>query len=797
MRSDRKEVSDPLHLYRLESWLVERASSPYGRELLQQQSCAHGLELERRFEAAQTWAALVERDHPPALYLENDCRPALAHLQRNGELDGLQLRDVKALTQVLCDLRVKETASPASVSGLTCALGDYEDILLRLAASIGPNGDLLDGASAELGSLRARRESARRRHTQLADQLRDELHTDGHLSDRYVTQRDDRHVLPVKASAKRQFGGVVHDSSRSGKTAYVEPARLIEAGANVRQAEDAVQAEERRILKRLSQIISDKASELDQDIGVLATLDADRTRGVFSREYQGVVPTFDDTQIKLRNIRSPALLLAGVDPVVPIDIDIEKPVQVLIISGPNGGGKSVALTACAWAFELAQRGIPIPASQVTLPQPPYTVCAVVGDAADDRQAHSTFSGHLDALQTALDAAQNDHALVVIDEIANGTEPIAGSAIACGFLETFAERQAFVVTTTHYDPVKQLGLSHERMRSAAVRDRRDPAEAFQVFADEVGGSHPIKLAIDLGLPDEVIARARQHLDPERRTRLDELKKQQLETSRLEQLRRQLDVEKEALNQQLSALEAERERLAVRETKRLKQFETAKLRLDKLRTEELAKVDELRQQLSDTVKDLRQQSSEQAAKSGDRLFSQVKALRNRTEDLRLEEQSRPHQNDIEVGDTVRLFAGGNTGIVQEFRGKQALVLIDGKIFHLHTDQLQRASTSIGKTKKGKHKRASMGHTKTTLAVTEASAPKLDLRGLRVHEAEARIDRFLQHLCDVDRAGRIIHGVGTGALRQTTHDYLKNGPWTVQFRGGLSAEGADGVTVVRVEG
>ena len=245
---------------------------------------------------------------------------------------------------------------------------------------------------------------------------------------------------------------------------------------------------------------------------MLATLDADRARGVFCRDFKGVVPSFDDAQIKLQGIRSPALLLASVDPVVPIDITIKKPIQVLIISGPNGGGKSVALTACAWAFELAQRGIPIPAQEVTLPKPPYSVCAVVGDAADDRQAHSTFSGHLDALQRALKAAQDKQSVIVIDEIASGTEPMAGSAIACGFLETFAEGQAFVIATTHYDPVKQLGLTHKQMRSAAVRDRRDPDVAFQVFADEVGGSHPIKLAIDLGLPEQVIAALESTLTP---------------------------------------------------------------------------------------------------------------------------------------------------------------------------------------------------------------------------------------------------------------------------------------------
>ena len=147
------------------------------------------------------------------------------------------------------------------------------------------------------------------------------------------------------------------------------------------------------------------------------------------------------------------------------------------------------------------------AQKATLPPAPYTLWPVIGDAADDQAAHSTFSGHLSALKTALEGAVDAHHIVLVDEIASGTEPLAGSAIACGFLESFADGPAWVISTTHYDPVKHLALEHERMRAAAVRDRRDETVAFKLFADEVGGSHPIKLAIELGLPDRVVERAR--------------------------------------------------------------------------------------------------------------------------------------------------------------------------------------------------------------------------------------------------------------------------------------------------
>jgi len=796
MRSDRQEVSDSLHLNRLDSWLEQHACTPYGRELLERVKRVEGLELERRFEAAQAWSKALEREHPPILSLDDDCRPALSHLQRKGELDGMQLNSIRALLQVLSDLRRLESASAASISGLTSALGEYEDALQRLHASIAANGELLDSASAELGPLRHRRDAARRRHTQLADSLRDELHTEGHLSDRYVTQREDRHVLPIKAASKRQFGGVIHDASRSGKTAFVEPASLLEAGAAVRHAEEAVTAEEKRILKRLSQIIAEHAGELSDDLKVLATLDSDRARGCFSRRFNGVIPTFQRQRIRLKALKPPALLLADVTPVVPVDLELEDPARILIISGPNGGGKSVALSACAWAFELAHQGIPIPAQEVTLPAPPYSLCAVIGDAADDRQAHSTFSGHLGALQGALEHHQNPSSLIVIDEIASGTEPMAGSAIACGFLETFAEGEAFVVATTHYDPVKQLGLSDERMRTAAVRDRRNPEVAFRLFADEVGGSHPIKLAIDLGLPEQVIERARKHLDPNRRARLDELKRQQTEEANLEQIRRRLDLQERTLAERQAELDNELQKLERSREKQRVQNAKAKAKIDTLRSERLAQIDALREELSETVKKLRADQGSQAAKDGDRLFADVKALRNEAQALSLDDESPTLDDSIEVGDSVRLFSGGNVGVVQEFRGRSAVVLVDGKMFHLRKEQLQRVQNPAPNKAKGGASKSTKSKKEKTIAVTESSAPKLDLRGLRAHEAEARIDRFLQHLCDVDCAGRIIHGIGTGALRKTTLDYLKNGPWRVTYRQGLSSEGSDGVTVVTVE-
>jgi DNA mismatch repair protein MutS2 len=786
-------VNDGLHFDRLDRWLSERTQTPYGQEILENLARAVGLELERRIDAALAWSTVLGTPDCPQLGLQGDCRDDLTRCERGGLLESEALRDLSALLDVFCSLRVDGNDWPSPITKLTAALGDYRDEAQRLRSSIGADGSLLDSASADLGPLRRNLELARRRHSNMATSLRDELYAGGQLQDDYVTQRRERHVLPVKASAKRQLGGIIHDSSRSGKTAYVEPAELLSAGNAVRQREEEVQQEEVKILERLSQIVRLRTAEIRQDIELLAILDADRCRGAFGKEFEGIRPVFGPDKVELRGLRPPALLLAGLDSVVAVDISLNAEAPVLVISGPNGGGKSVALNASAWAFELAQRGLPIPADSVHLPPPPYRLWPVIGDAADDRQALSTFSGHLEGLRQALIGAKGSGHLVLIDEIASGTEPIAGGAIACGFLETFAKGSAFVIATTHYDPVKHLALEHPKLRAAAVRDRRDLEVAFRLFRDEVGGSHPIKLAIDLGLPEEVIASARHHLDPDRRQRLDALKRQQGEAETLEKLRVNFKQQRQALHDERQEFETLKAKQDKAELKRRSRAEKDAFEIDELRRHKLIEIEALRDELSASIKALRSDSSSRAA-DGDRLFASLQDLREKTNDLSVKTEVIESHKEIGIGDSVRLFSGGSVGVVEEFRGQNAVVLIDGKLFHMRIQGLQRvaAKPALQKTPNKASQRAATA----MLPINASDSVELDLRGLRPFEAEGRIDRFLQQLCDDDVPGRIIHGIGTAVLRQSTRDYLRSGPWKVAFRSGMGSEGGEGVTVVVME-
>lgn len=679
-------MSDPLHFNRLSSWLQDRAQTPYGKELLATAAIADGLELERRQTAAQAWAAARRDDDAPGLGPATDSRPALAHLKRHGVLSGSALFGLSELLCSVAELRRQEADLTAPIADLINALGHYDDETKLLERSVTAQGELADSASAELGRLRAQRLRARRSHSEIANDLRDALDDQGALQDTYVTQRGQRHVLPVKASQKRRFGGVIHDKSRSGKTAFVEPAALLDAGNSVRHADAAVAAEEKRILQQLSAILAPRAAELSEDLGVLAILDADSCRGAFGAHFDGVTPTTTKGQIRLRGLRPPALLLAEVEAVVAIDIELSESAPVLVISGPNGGGKSVALSALGWAVELGRQGIPIPAAEAALPAPPFTLWPVLGDGADDQRAHSTFSGHLDAVHQALKGACEGD-LILIDELAGGTEPVAGAAIACGFLEVFAEGGAFVVATTHYDPVKHLALRHQRLRAAAVRDRRDPEVAFRLFRDEVGGSHPIKLAVELGLPEAVIESARAYLDPARRGHLDDLKAEQAAAADFERQRLALRAGQTALEEAKRAWAKERQRNERQRDKAAKRAAAAEAELAALRRGQLLAIDALKEELRDAIRVLRARGDVEGGKEGDRLFDRLAEARAQTTSLALAGASTPAEVLLKPGDKVRLFAGGQVGTVRELRGRTAIVAVKGKIFHLRADQLQR--------------------------------------------------------------------------------------------------------------
>jgi DNA mismatch repair protein MutS2 len=680
----RQTVTDLLHLDRLDDWLRNALSTPYGQDDLRLHPVACGAALSRRIAAASAWQRRLAIGDAPDLNAEADLRPALGRLGKGGTLDLLALRDLRAGLTLL-DRLAGHPAEERAIDELTEALGDYGSELDALLLSVGADANLLDSASPALPELRRALDQAKAAYRNAAQQAQQTLDEAGMLQDRYVTQRDDRHVLPVKAAHKRRIGGVQHGRSNSGATAYVEPAAMDRAARSVRLAEENLDEEVARILAALSDRLRPRIAELGEDLKVLGQLDTDRARGLFGLRFDGTAPAYDSARIAIDNCRPPALLLIGAEPVIPVDLNLHKDHPVLVISGPNGGGKSVALTAFAWCFELSARGVPIPARSVTLPAPPYQPAIVVGDAANDSDGDSTFSGHLNQVKRAIDPTRSGQRIVFIDELGGGTEPVAGNALACAVVERLADQGDFALVTTHYEGLKDYALTDERLRVAAVRDRSDPTVAFRLFADEVGGSDSLGLAVALGLDDKLLASAQRFLDPGRAKNLENLGNLRTRLTEAEARERQLEETTRRLHDQAEAQRHTAEQQATQAAKLKEQ----KSKLDARRAEQsdravderLGQLDALKDELRETLKHLREAGEESIAQRGDSLFADLAGLRKQTRAAapKTERDNAPAAA-YKPGDRVRIFGGRQVGVVEELRGEQIMVRANEKILHL---------------------------------------------------------------------------------------------------------------------
>ena len=674
-----------LGLGRLDEWIEQAAQNPWGLFELQAHPRASGDALERRFDAAEAWRDVVALD----TQFETDVSPYLKRLLRGGVLELEELRDLSLLVNLLCDLRAQAEAYPAPIRGPLEAFSDYDALARVLVRSVGADGQLRDEASDALGGLRRALASARRRLSESAEEVVEDLDRQGILQDRFVTQRRDRQVVPVRAGMQNRMEGKVRDSSRSGATAFVEPAVLADRQQALEQAREALDAEEERILRALCAQAADYAKPLQVDVVNLGRIEADRVRGLFARTFGGVRPRFSPDQLEFKGLKPTALLLAGVEDPVPSDLKLARDHGLMVVSGPNGGGKSVLLTSIGWAWELAQRGLPIPAKSIQLPPPPFRLAAVLGDPSHLETGASTFQAHLRLLVELLSTPAD---LVLVDELCSGTEPVAGSALACAVAERLAQQDGFQIITTHYDPVKNLGQTHPKMRTAAFFDPgRD--RAFQLHRDEISTADPLATALTEGLPEAVIAGARAYLDQGRNQRLDQLQD-------LDRQQAHLDARIEQLKAQTEDLERRSEQLNQREAKvAQKEFQVSEKEVkarrrradqrEALTRAGLNRLDALQEELRDAVKKLREDPRLEPAlrREGERLYDDVRDLRAHYQKAapKRERPRAPAGPQPKPGDRVKVLSTGVKGTLDRVQGGRAWVRLGTMDLELDLDEL----------------------------------------------------------------------------------------------------------------
>jgi DNA mismatch repair protein MutS2 len=760
--------------------LAAAAASPLGRE---RAAALRPLGARRLVEAAleETDEARRLLDRGAAVPWEGlrDVRELVSRAARGGLLGGQELwwiaEALGALRRLRAFFRAHRTEAPR-LAEWSDRIEELRDLEEALTHALGPEGEVLDRASPTLAALR---QEVRRREAALRERLEELLRTpavQAALQEPLVTVRRDRYVLPVRADQRAQVPGIVHDQSASGATVFVEPLAAVELGNALREARAREAAEVARILAALTEAVAGARDPLLAGLEVAGHLDLAMAKGRLSQAWDAVRPElWPESALELRQARHP--LLASP---VPVDLRLGRDFDALVLTGPNTGGKTVALKLTGLLVCLAQAGCHLPVAPGSGLGVFPRVAADAGDEQGVIQNLSTFSSHLRAVRAALDVA-GPGALVLLDELGAGTDPAEGAALAMAIVEHLLGLGARVVVTTHYAELKAFAARTPRVANAAVAfDPETLAPTYRLVYGVPGASQAFDIARRLGLPEAILARAAALERPEERRWGEAVAGMLREEERLRAARREVEDERARLAAEREALEAERRDLAAR---RAAWLEAARREAEEVRA-------------------VARREAEAALREIRRLVEEAAAAERRAEALRQAEALaralaaravRPAAPgvpvaDVRPGQAVRVRGGGRAGTVAAVEGGLAVVQVGAMRLRVPVAELEPAPETEGE--------ASARAAARPLSERVVQA-ECDLRGLRVDEALARVDKALD---DAVLAGvpeiRLVHGKGTGALRQAVAEFLRGHPQVAAFRLAGAAEGGSGATVVSVK-
>jgi len=734
---------------------------------------------------------LMQNGDPLPLSGLRDVEEHLGRLERQGTLDGPALGDVMALLRVGSTLRRYLSSHRATASALSdaCAIDPSLDQLSdALADSMDEHGILHDHASTTLHKLRREVADLRERIVGRLEQLMTE-HA-ALLSDRFYTLREGRYVLPVRSDAHEPFNGIVHTASVSGATVFVEPRAIVQLGNRLKIAEAELEREQERLYAELSARVHER---LPVVLACATAIDHADLRNACARlavDTHAHIPQLVATpSIRLVAARHPLLALDGKQ-VVENDIDIAAG-QALIISGPNAGGKTVALKLLGLAALMVRAGLALPADETSHCGFFGDVLTDIGDDQSTLKDLSTFSAHVKNLAAVLSQAGTG-TLVLLDELAGGTDPEEGSALSCAVVEALCENNAAVVVTTHYEALKARAARGGVMRNASVGfDIAKLAPTFQLMMNVPGASSALAVARRFGIPEAVVARAEANV-PEHVRHFDDLAGQ-LSTALTQARDRQrvLDDKEVVLAAKERDLLERHDRL--REQSQRKLSAELNALMDNLRT--------ARGELAEARRVLKKQDREQlhaAASTIERLTSRVAIGGDLATSPAEPEPAATPDFQPKLGDSVYVARLRTVGSVVEgpLKGKTR-VAVGGMKLWVETNELRPPPARNGNSNAAQEKPVPTVHAAAAPAQPQPlerhSDNTVDVRGMRADDAVGMVESFIDRLYGgSQRAGFVLHGHGTGALRNTIREHLQNAlAHVTHHRPGTRDEGGEAVT------
>jgi len=749
---------------------------------------------------------LTARDAALPLGGVEDCAAAISRVRKAAALEAAELIATASTARSLARLRA-HLRDHAEVAPRLAAIGadlpDLGHVYHPILEAFGPDGRLVDHASDALGGLRRAVIALKKQLEGRMKALVEDERFAPYLQDTFYTQRDDRYVLPVRHDGKGFVDGIVHGSSNSGQTLFIEPQEIVELNNRLKLAECDVADEERRILARFSGWVAEEADAIDAGLAAAERLDVIGCAARLADDLVAAAPIIDPTaRIALLHARHPLMLLAE-RRCVANDISVAAG-QTLLISGPNAGGKTVALKTtglCAW---MVRHGLHVPAESGSEVGWFTDVRTDIGDAQNLEMDLSTFSGHLVALRTYL-AECGPGTLLLVDEIAVGTDPEQGAALAQAVLEALAARGVTAIVTTHYERLKALGAADPRFANASVGfDLARMLPTFKLHLGVPGSSGALTVARTMGLPAEVVQRAHGLLGEAGASVEDLLAKVAEQRRRLEEERaHQLD-ELEALEAERQALRADRERQRVRGDKEVRAahgeavtaLRAARREADDVRTQLRRKAAEARAQADDVQRARRKLVAAGAEVARHGPESQLPPGRPATEaDLVAGAPVIVKGRGTGLGGRAEVVSAAHGGRVEVRMGvMRSSVPVEDVLLDIH--RTARAAQKPARVEAAAPPPSAAadpvpGSDKAGARTIDTT---VDVRGLRGDEAVVNVDRFLDESMIASRdIVFVIHGHGTGALRSAVRAHVQKHPAVSRWRAGEPNEGGDGVTVL----
>ncbi|MBE7022009.1 MAG: endonuclease MutS2 [Ruminococcaceae bacterium] len=752
---------------------LEPAESVSEAESLQQQT-------------SEAVGVILRRGNPPGLKI-TDVTPSVLRAERGGTLS---MRELLAVAELVKTARAvkryleDDKLLPSGVmSALAQALVPLRQVSDRIFEAIVSEDEMADTASPELLRIRRKKKSL---SGQIRDTLQDMIASPKFqkaLQEPIVTMRGDRYVLPVKAECKAEIKGIVHDSSASGATLFIEPMTVV----SITNSLTALDAEEReeitRILAELSAFICEYKDEIKADVAAVFELDFLFAKGKLSVSYNGTAPVLNDEGIvDIKKARHPLL---PQDKVVPVDLYLGEAFDTLVITGPNTGGKTVSLKTLGLLSLMAASGLHVTAAENSRLAVFQNVFADIGDEQSIEQSLSTFSSHVVNLVGMLSRVTPD-SLLLADELGAGTDPTEGAALAIAILDYVRSRGAKAAATTHYSELKLYALSTPGVENASCEfDVRTLSPTYRLLIGVPGKSNAFAISRRLGLPEEILQRASERLADDNVQMEDVL-------ARLEKNRQKAEAEKraaETMNRDIRSLrESLKSEKAALERQRVKIVEDA-------RTEALRILESAKEESQRAVKEIRSIRDNAALKEALQEAERTKAaLREKQEQLAGKKNTAPKRvgkppKNLKPGDIVRIVSLDQTATVLSVPDaggtvqlQAGIMKIKAKLSDLQFEQHEEKKQTSYVSRSGDRRDA-----KT----------EIDLRGQTLDEALLAVDRFIdQALLANLQTITIIHGKGTGVLRKGIADYLRQHKMVTDFRAGQLGEGDTGVTVITLK-